>query len=117
MARPAAQVPSVDPLRSTLVAVLRQLNQAETVHEEHPVEQSLELAEIERRLSDLPAVERGEVHVAFALGLLLRNRLVRTESRPDYSWQRERNVAQRYRITTEGKRFLTEALATETRIR
>ena len=112
-----APVPAVDPLRTTLVAILRLLNQAETVHEEHPVEQSLELAEIERRLTDLPPVQRGEVHVAFALGLLLRNRLVRTEARPHYSWQRERRVAQRYRITTEGKRFLTDSLSSETRIR
>jgi hypothetical protein len=54
--------------------------------------------------------------VSLALGLLLRNRLVSTQGRADYSWQRQRTVAQRYRITPEGKKYLVESLVTSERV-
>lgn len=112
---PALQ--SQDPVRATLVAILRQLNQADSAHEGQTQEQALELAEIERRLSDFPAVQTGSVKVALALGLLLRNGLVDAPGDGQYSWQRQRNVSQRYQITVEGKKFLKDSIATSERIR
>jgi hypothetical protein len=106
-----------DPVRDTLLAVLRQLNQSEAHHEGREEEQSLELGEIEQRLSDFWAVKQGRIKVPLAVGLLLRNKMVETRADPKASWQRQRAVHQRYQITIEGKRFLTEALASDSRIR
>ncbi|MCI4349836.1 MAG: hypothetical protein L3J93_06445 [Thermoplasmata archaeon] len=107
-----------DPVRETLLAVLRQLNQADSNHEgEKTVEQSLELSEIETRLASFSPVERGDVNVALALGLLLRNGLVRSAGKAEYSWMRQRGSPQLYQITPEGKKFLAEAIRTSDRIR
>ena len=106
-----------DPVRATLLAVLRQLNQTEAHHEGNEQDQALELAELETRLSDFWAVKQGKIKVPLAVGLLLRNRMVETRSDAKESWQRQRTVQQRYQITVEGKRFLTEALTTESRIK
>lgn len=108
--------PASDPVRSTLVAILKQLNLAESREEGREPEQALELAEIERRLSDFPAVGEGRVKVSLALGLLLRNGLVAAQANPDFSWQRQRGIAQRYQITAEGKKFLVDSIQTSTRI-
>lgn len=104
-----------DPVRATLVAILQQLNQAESAHESR-AEQALELLEIEDRLIDFWAVRQRGIRVPLALGLLLRNGLVSAEMAPAYSWQRQRSTGARYQITTEGKRFLVEALARSDRI-
>lgn len=112
----SASTSNSDPVRATLLAILKQLNQAESAHEGRDEEQALELAELEGRLSGFWAVERKQVKVPLALGLLLRNRLVSTQGRSDYSWQRRRNVAQRYRITPEGKKFLVDALVSSDRV-
>lgn len=106
-----------DPVRATLLAVLRQLNQSEAHHEGNEQDQALELAEIEEKLSDFWAVKQGKIKVPLAVGLLLRNKMVETRADPKESWQRQRSVHQRYQITVEGKRFLTEALTTESRIK
>jgi hypothetical protein len=108
--------PKTDPVRATLLAILKQLNQAETVHEGAANDQALELPEIERRLSDFWAIDNGSVKVGLALGLLLRNGLVATAGGADYSWQRQRTVAQRYQITPEGKKFLVDSIHTSDRI-
>lgn len=105
-----------DPVRATLLAILRQLNQAETIHEGATLDQALELPELERRLSDFWAVDNGSVKVGLALGLLLRNGLVSAAGQADYSWQRQRAVAQRYQITPEGKKFLVDSIQTSDRI-
>jgi hypothetical protein len=97
--------------------VLRQLNQTEAHHEGSEQDQALELAEIEQRLSDFWAVKQGKIKIPLAVGLLLRNKMVETRADPKESWQRQRSVHQRYQITVEGKRFLTESLTTETRIK
>jgi hypothetical protein len=106
-----------DPIRATLLAVLRQLNQTEAHHEGSEQDQALELAEIESRLSDFWAVKQGKIKIPLAVGLLLRNKMVETRADAKESWQRQRSVQQRYQITVEGKRFLTESLTTETRIK
>ncbi|HKV90556.1 MAG TPA: hypothetical protein VJQ43_05085 [Thermoplasmata archaeon] len=108
--------PKNDPVRATLLAILKQLNQAETVHEGALSDQALELPEIERRLSEFWAIDNGSVKVGLALGLLLRNGLVSAAGGPDYSWQRQRAVAQRYQITPEGKKFLVDSIQTSDRI-
>ena len=43
--------------------------------------------------------------------------MVETRADAKESWQRQRSVQQRYQITVEGKRFLTEALTSESRIK
>ena len=108
---------SNDPVRATLVAILRQLNQADAVHEGEKAEQALELNELENRLADFWAVQRGAIKVSLALGLLLRNGLVSVQNGGDYSWQRQRAAAHRYLITTEGKKFLVGAIETSDRIK
>ena len=104
-----------DPVRATLIEILKQLNQAESVHEGKEAEQSLELGELEDRLTDFWGVSKGQVKVSLAVGLLLRNGLVAVQA-PDYSWQRQRNTRHRYGITAEGKRFLVGAIQTSDRI-
>lgn len=111
-----AQATAADPVRATLLAILKQLNQAEVRHEGDHSEQALELTELERRLSDFWAVQQGSIKVALALGHLLRNRLVTTEANSAYSWGRQRDIRQRYQITPEGKKFLMEAIETSDRI-
>ncbi len=106
-----------DPIRATLLAVLRQLNQTEAHHEGNEQDQALELAEIEARLSDFWAVKQGKIKIPLAVGLLLRNKMVETRADSKESWQRQRTVQQRYQITVEGKRFLTEAVTSESRIK
>jgi hypothetical protein len=105
-----------DPIRATLLAVLRQLNQTEAHHEGMEQDQALELAEIQDRLSDFWAVKQGKIKIPLAVGLLLRNKMVETRADTKESWQRQRSVQQRYQITVEGKRFLTEAVTSESRI-
>lgn len=106
-----------DPVRATLLAILKHLNQADMIHEGRSAEQSLELAELEQRLNGFWAIEQGSAKVAVALGLLLRNGLVQAWSEADYSWQRQRGIAQRYQITPDGKKFLVDSLQTTDRIR
>lgn len=105
-----------DPMRATFLAILRQLNQADVQHDSASPDQSLELAEIERRLSDFTPVLSGSVKVARALGLLLMNRLVAANADPEFSWQRGRTVAQRYQITPLGKQFLLENIERKDRV-
>ena len=112
----AREVGAQDPVRATLIAIQRQLNQAESVHEGQTAEQALELAEIQRRLDDFWAVEQGRVKVALVLGLLLRNGFVSARPAGDFSWQRQRSARQLYQITTAGKKFLVEAIRTSDRI-
>ncbi|MCI4331308.1 MAG: hypothetical protein L3K19_05620 [Thermoplasmata archaeon] len=110
------QAAGPDPARATILAILRQLNQADSAHEGRRMEQSLELGEIENRLADFWAVKQGTVPVALALGLLLRNGLVSVPGGADFSWQRQRTVAERFQITAEGKKFLVDAIETADRI-
>jgi hypothetical protein len=105
-----------DPIRATLVAILQQLNRAESINEGRARDQSLELKEVERLLDRFWAVDRNQVKVPLALGLLVRNGLV--EGRLE-----ERNPADPtgprvalYRITAEGKAFLMNAIEQTDRI-
>lgn len=104
-----------DPVRATLVAVLQQLNRAESLHEGVEAEQSLELGVLERLLGDLWAIDRDGVKVSVVLGLLLRNGLVRAQI-PAPSPKARTRPRPRYRITAEGKQFLVEAVARSDRI-
>jgi hypothetical protein len=104
-----------DPVRATLVAVLQQLNRAESINEGKVQEQTLELDEMERLLSRFWAVEQGHVKVPLALGLLVRNGLVearlptgRTPGGPP-----TRAI---YQITAEGKAFLVDVQKSSERI-
>jgi hypothetical protein len=106
-----------DPVRETLLEILRQLNQAETRNEGVAIEQALELNEIETRLAKSRNGDTGAISVSLAVGLLLRNGLVKAGNATDYSWQRQRGVRQRYQITSEGKKFLVEAVENSSRVR
>ena len=105
-----------DPIRATLLAILRQLNAADAQGGRELEDPALELAELESRLKEFPPVGSGSVKVALAVGLLLRNGLVETRADSGYSWQRGRDVAHRYQITSEGKRFLVDSITTSQRI-
>jgi len=106
-----------DPVRATLIAILQQLNRAESMHEGHEHRQTLELREIERLLSDFWAVKHDQVKVPIALGLLVRNGMVDAQA-GDPRAARTRTLAPAaYRITTEGKRFLIESSTQTDRIR
>ncbi len=102
-----------DPVRATLVAILQQLNRAESINEGRTRDQSLELNEVERLLDDFWAVHREQVKIPLALGLLVRNGLVEAKlDDPPASGARRAQ----YRITAEGKAFLVEALQKTDRI-
>ncbi|MGI0151343.1 MAG: hypothetical protein ACREC5_05355, partial [Thermoplasmata archaeon] len=58
----------------------------------------------------------GAARVDVALGLLLTNGMIEAEAPEEYSWQRQRAVERRYRITTEGKKFLLERMETSDRV-
>ncbi|MGA8664059.1 MAG: hypothetical protein WB809_03190 [Thermoplasmata archaeon] len=105
-----------DPTRATLVAILQQLNRAESINEGRARDQSLELKEVERLLEDFWAVHRNHVKVPLALGLLIRNGLVEgalTERAPN---EPPGPRIALYRITPEGKAFLVEAQENTDRI-
>lgn len=105
-----------DPVRETLIAILRLLNQAEIRNEGDKPEQSLELGEVETRLGRDRPIGPGSISVSLAIGLLLRNGLVKASATGEYSYQKERAHRQRYQITAEGKKFLLESLETSQRI-
>ncbi len=110
MAKPESEP---DPIRATLVAILQQLNRVEVMYEGQARDQSLELKEVERLLARFWAVDREQVKVPFALGLLVRNGLVAarlTEVGPAGARRAQ------YAITAEGKAFLVDAMAQTDRI-
>jgi hypothetical protein len=105
-----------DPTRATLVAVLQQLNRAESINEGRARDQSLELSEVQNLLEDFWAVHRNQVKIPVVLGLLIRNGLVEgrlvERAPPEPPGPR---VAL-YRITAQGKAFLVEAQENTDRI-
>jgi len=103
-----------DPVRATFVAILQQLNRAESIHEGRDHQQALYLDELERSLRRFWAVDEKRVKLPLALGLLVHNGLVRAESGGGPPAADPRRP--RYRITTEGKQFLVDALAKTDRI-
>jgi high-affinity K+ transport system ATPase subunit B len=103
-----------DPVRATLVAVLQQLNRAESMNEGRARDQALELREVERLLTRFWAVEQDSVKIPVVLGLLLRNGMIEVktgEAAPDDGAPRVR-----YHITAPGKAFLVEAQEKSDRI-
>jgi hypothetical protein len=102
-----------DPVRATLVAILQQLNRAESINEGRSRDQSLELKEVERLLARFWAVDRDQVKVPLALGLLVRNGLVEARL-TDVGGPGGRRAI--YSITAEGKAFLVDALQQADRI-
>ena len=112
----AASTADPEEVRQTLLAILKQLNQAEARTDVSTEQPALELAEIEEKLRGFAPVGSGSVKVALAVGLLLRNGLIETHGDTEYSWQRGRAVRQRYQITAEGKRFLVDSIQKNERI-
>jgi hypothetical protein len=105
-----------DPVRSTLVALLQQLNRAESINEGRTREQTLELAEMERLLSRFWAVEQAQVKVPVALGLLVRNGLVKAVLSTPTGPRATGPGRAVYQITAEGKAFLVEVQKSSDRI-
>ena len=105
-----------DPVRSTLVAILQQLNRIEALHEGQPREQSVELSDLERLLRKFWAIEEELVKVSLALGLLVRNGFVRIYPAGAFPPRPAAPSRARYRITAEGKQFLMSANDTTDRI-
>ncbi len=105
-----------DPVRATFVAILQQLNRAESLHEGNAREQTLALDDLERNLRKFWAVDERGVRLPHALGLLVRNGLVRAElGAPSPKTPRVRGPA-RYGITAQGKQFLLDAVHQTDRI-
>jgi hypothetical protein len=104
-----------DPVRATLVAVLQQLNRAESMNEGRARDQSLELREVERLLTRFWAVEQDSVKIPVVLGLLVHNGLVEAKvvDPPDPGNGTTRVV---YRITAGGKAHLVSAQEKSDRI-
>jgi hypothetical protein len=105
-----------DPVRATFVAILQQLNRAESIHEGRDHAQALYLEELDRALRRFWAVDEKKVKIALALGLLLRNGLVRIETGGPTAGPGRSSGGARYRITSQGKQFLIEALQKTDRI-
>ncbi len=105
-----------DPLRATFVAILQQLNRAESIHEGRDRDQALYLEELDRSLRKFWAVDEKKVKLPFALGLLVRNRLVQLEVGAGTQPHGRSGVGPRYRITAEGKQFLIAAVHNDERI-
>jgi hypothetical protein len=105
-----------DPLRATFVAILQQLNRAESIHEGRDHDQALYLDELDRSLRRFWALDEKKVKLPLALGLLVRNRLVQAEVGARPQPHGRSGVGPRYRITAEGKQFLIAALQNAERI-
>jgi hypothetical protein len=105
-----------DPVRSTLVAILQQLNRAESINEGRAREQTLELAELERLLARFWAVEQGQVKLPVALGLLVRNGLVEVRLSTNPAAEPSTPGRAVYQITAEGKAFLVGVQKSSDRI-
>lgn len=105
-----------DPVRATLVAVLQQLNRAESMHEGQIRDQTLELPDIERLLHRFWAVESDHVKIPLVLGLLLRNGLVEALGGGSYPGKGREPIRVRYHITAEGKKFLVDSVQDSDRI-
>jgi hypothetical protein len=105
-----------DPMRATFVAILQQLNRAESIHEGRDHDQAMYLEEIDRSLRAFWAVDEKKVALPLALGLLVRNRLVHAEVGAATQPHGRSGAGPRYRITAEGKQFLIAALHQADRI-
>jgi len=107
---------AVDPVRATLVAILQQLNRAESIHEGRERDQALALDELEHALRRFWAIDEEKVRLPLALGLLVRNGLVHAEVGGGGSVRGRKAGPAKYRITSHGKQFLVEALERTDRI-
>jgi len=105
-----------DPVRATFVAILQQLNRAESIHEGRDHDQALYLDELDRALRRFWAIDEEKVKLPLMLGLLVRNGLVRVEVGGVAPVHGRAPGGARYRITTQGKQFLLEALDKPDRI-
>jgi hypothetical protein len=108
-----------DPVRATIVAILQQLNRAESLNEGKTRDQALELSDLERILSDFWAVSKDAVKVPLALGLLVRNGMVEAHAAgnfPATSKGSRPPPRARYTITATGKQFLVDVQQQSDRI-
>ncbi len=105
-----------DPVRATFVAILQQLNRTESMNEGKERQQSLYLEELQRILRKFWAIDGDHVKLPLALGLLLRNGLVEVDSTAVVGAAPPLKGRPRYRITSEGKQFLVDAIQKAERI-
>ncbi len=105
-----------DPVRATFIAILQQLNRAESVNEGQEEMTTLPLVDLERNLRKFWAVDEEVVKLPQALGLLVRNGLVRAELPKPSTPDRSARPGARYGITAQGKQFLVEAVRQADRI-
>jgi hypothetical protein len=101
--------------RVALLQVLRELNKSAQAAT-HPEDNGLELREIMDRLTESQAGRAGAMRVPVILGTLVQNGMVDYVGTKVYSWVRQRDVRDRYVITTQGKEFLRLNVETNDRI-
>lgn len=105
-----------DPVRATFVAILQQLNRTESINEGKERQQSLYLDDLQRMLRRFWAIDEDHVKLPLALGLLLRNGMVEVDAMAPPGATPAPRGKPRYRITSQGKQFLIEAIAKSERI-
>lgn len=105
-----------DPVRATFVAILQQLNRTESMNEGNEPDRSLYLDDLQRVLRRFWALDEERVKLPLALGLLLRNGMVEIDATERPSNGPGTRMKPRYRITSQGKQFLVEAISKGDRI-
>ncbi|MCI4334039.1 MAG: hypothetical protein L3K04_00150 [Thermoplasmata archaeon] len=110
-------LPNDDPTRATMLELLRQLNRSEEEHAQDSPDRAKELPDLEGTLGGFWAVKSGQVSVRFALGLLLKNQMIRQNSDQEFSWGKGRSMGSRFAITTQGKQFLLASIEDAGRVK
>lgn len=103
-APPGGALPE-DPNAATLEHILRKLNWAEDEYTDE-LEKGLEMGEIEIQCEDFWAVKLGKAEPKAIVAMLVDNQMVDRVPRNAYSWVRQRQVGELYRISEPGKSFL-----------
>ena len=104
----AAPSLSEDPNTATLLHILRKLNWAEDEFTDEN-EKGLEMGEIQVHCEEFWAVKLGKSDPKIIIDMLVDNQMVDRQRRDAYSWVRQRQVAELFRITEPGKAHLLSA--------
>jgi hypothetical protein len=96
-------------VRAIAAAILKDLDRPVVRASESGEEPAVGFDELAARLSGDGSPSTGRAKLAIALGFLVRKGLVRAEADPDFAWKRPQPAVRRFRITAEGRRFLSRS--------